>query len=117
MLRERAPSAKGGRDDNERGVFDMAVLDRFRLDGKCILITGGSRGFGRAIALATAEAGADVMLVARDPRALARTAEEVRERGRKAWTFVADVADPAICEDLCRKALAEGRPIDILVNN
>src|ERR1700674_1969305 len=47
----------------------MAVLDRFRLDGKCILVTGGSRGFGRAIALAAAEAGADVMLVARDPAA------------------------------------------------
>ena len=95
----------------------MTVLDQFRLDGKCILITGGSRGFGRAIALAAAEAGADVMLVARDPDALARTADEVRERGRKAWTFVADVANPAVCEDLCRTALAEGRPIDILVNN
>jgi NAD(P)-dependent dehydrogenase (short-subunit alcohol dehydrogenase family) len=95
----------------------MTVLDQFRLDGKCILITGGSRGFGRAIALAAAEAGADVMLVARDPDALARTAEEVRERGRKAWTFVADIADPAVCEDLCRRALSEGRPIDILVNN
>src|ERR1700734_1861452 len=95
----------------------MTVLDQFRLDGKCILITGGSRGFGRAIALAAAEAGADVMLVARDPDALARTAGEVRERGRKAWTFVADVANPAVCEDLCRTGRAEGRPIDILVNN
>ena len=70
-----------------RGVCDMTVLDQFRLDGKCILITGGSRGFGRAIALATAEAGADVMLVARDPDSLARTADEVRDRGRKVWTF------------------------------
>src|SRR3984885_11758584 len=117
MLRARAPSAKGRRDKNERGCSDMAVLDRFRLDGKCILVTGGSRGFGRAIALAAAEAGADVMLVARDPQALARTADEVRQRDRKVWTFAADIADPAICEDLCRKALAEGRDIDILVNN
>jgi NAD(P)-dependent dehydrogenase (short-subunit alcohol dehydrogenase family) len=95
----------------------MTVLDRFRLDGKCILVTGGSRGFGRAIALAAAEAGADVMLVARDPQALARTADEVRERGRRAWTFAADIAEPAACEDLCRRALAEGSAIDILVNN
>ena len=95
----------------------MTVLDLFRLDGKCILVTGGSRGFGRAIALAAAEAGADVILVARDPDALAQTAEEVRERGRKVWTFVADIAEPAACEDLCRRALSEGPPIDILVNN
>ena len=95
----------------------MTVLDQFKLDGKCMLVTGGSRGFGRAIALAAAEAGADVMLVARDPDSLARTASEVRERSRKAWTFQADVADPTACEDLCKRALAEGPPIDILVNN
>ena len=73
----------------------MNVLDRFRLDGKRLFITGGSRGFGRAIALAAAEAGADIVLVARDPDALAKTADEVRERGRQAWTFAADVARPA----------------------
>src|SRR3984893_7719069 len=95
----------------------MTVLDQFRLDGKCLLVTGGSKGFGRAIALAAAEAGADVMLVARDPQALARTADEVRERGRKAWSFPADIAEPAACEALCRPALDEGRAIDILVNN
>jgi NAD(P)-dependent dehydrogenase (short-subunit alcohol dehydrogenase family) len=95
----------------------MTVLDRFRLDGKRLLVTGGSRGFGRAIALAAAEAGADVVLVARDPDALARTAGEVRERNRQAWTFAADIGEPAACEDLCRRVLAEGPPIDILVNN
>src|ERR1700727_2923059 len=95
----------------------MTVLDQFRLDGKCSLSGGGSRGFGRAMARAAGEAGADVMLVARDPQALARTADEVRERGRKAWSFPADIAEPAACEDLCRRALAEGRAIDILVNN
>ena len=95
----------------------MTVLDRFRLDGKRILVTGGSRGFGRAIALAAAEAGADVILVARDPDALGRAAAEVRERGRNAWVFAADVAESAICEDMCQRALAELSPIDILVNN
>jgi gluconate 5-dehydrogenase len=95
----------------------MGVLDRFRLDGKRMFVTGSSRGFGRVIALAAAEAGADVALNARDANALENTAAEVRERGREAWTFPGDVAEPATCEALCRRALEEAGPIDILVNN
>jgi len=95
----------------------MNVLDRFRLDGKRLFITGGSRGFGRVIALAAAEAGADIVLNARDADALARTADEVRERGRQVWTFPGDIAQPVMCEALCNRVLAEAGPIDILVNN
>jgi NAD(P)-dependent dehydrogenase (short-subunit alcohol dehydrogenase family) len=95
----------------------VSVLDRFRLDGKRLFITGGSRGFGRTIALAMAEAGADVVLAARDPDALARTAGEIEARGRKAQTYAADVANPAECEILCERVLKEAGPIDILVNN
>jgi gluconate 5-dehydrogenase len=95
----------------------MSVLDRFRLDGKRAFITGGSRGFGRVIALAFAEAGADVVLTARNEESLARTAGEVEERGRKVQTYVADVANPAACEALCERVLKEAGPIHILVNN
>ena len=95
----------------------MNVLDQFRLDGNTMLVTGGSRGFGRAIALAAAEAGADLVLVARDPDALAHTADEVRERGREVMSFEADIAKPHDCEALCRRILEEAPPIDILVNN
>jgi gluconate 5-dehydrogenase len=95
----------------------MNVLDRFRLDGRRMFITGGSRGFGRVIALAAAEVGADIVLNARDADALAKTAAEVRERGRQAWTFPGDIAQPALCEDLCKRVLAEAGPVDILVNN
>jgi NAD(P)-dependent dehydrogenase (short-subunit alcohol dehydrogenase family) len=95
----------------------MNVLDRFRLDGKRLFITGGSRGFGRVIALAAAEAGADIIINGRDPAALAKTADEVRQRGREVRTYPGDIADPDFCEDLCARVIAEAGPVDILVNN
>ena len=94
----------------------MPVLDRFRLDGKRLFITGGSRGLGREMALAIAEAGADVVLVGRDAASLARTATDVRNIGHRAHTIQADAGIPEQCERACRDALAFG-PIDILINN
>lgn len=95
----------------------MGVLDRFRLDGKRAFVTGGSRGLGRQMALGLAEAGADVVLVGRDPTHLKTTADEIHERGRAAHTIQADVGIPAEAERACRTALAEHGPIDVLVNN
>ena len=95
----------------------MSVLDRFRLDGKRLFITGGSRGLGREMALAIADAGADVVLTGRDPESLERTAPEIRGLGRQAWTLQADLADPLACEGVCARALAEHGPLDILINN
>jgi gluconate 5-dehydrogenase len=94
----------------------MAVLDRFRLDGKRLFITGGSRGLGREMALAIAEAGADVVLVGRGVESLSRTASDIEAIGRRAWTIQADAASPEACERACREALALG-PIHILINN
>jgi NAD(P)-dependent dehydrogenase (short-subunit alcohol dehydrogenase family) len=95
----------------------VSVLDRFRLDGKQLFITGGSRGLGREMALAIAEAGADVILVGRDPTSLEKTADDIRERGRAATTIVADVGVPAEAERACQQALRQCEKIDILVNN
>lgn len=95
----------------------MIVLDRFRLDGKRFFITGGSRGLGRAMALALAEAGADAVLVGRDQKSLEQTAADIRALGRQAIALVADVGQPAECEAVCQQALAEHGPIDILINN
>lgn len=95
----------------------MGVLDRFRLDGRRAFVTGASRGIGRSIALAFAEAGADLVLVSRDAESLARAAAEVRERGRQAATLAGDMGKPAECEAACRAAVEKHGPIDILVNN
>jgi gluconate 5-dehydrogenase len=94
----------------------MSILDRFRLDGRWLFITGGSRGLGRAMALAIADAGADVVLTGRDRDNLERTADEIRALGRQAIPIQADMAIPEECERVCREAL-EPAPIDILINN
>ena len=62
----------------------MSIFDRFRLTGKRLFITGGSRGLGREMALATADAGADVILVGRDSASLGKTAGDIRALGRQA---------------------------------
>ena len=94
----------------------MNVLDRFRLDGKRALDHRGSRGFGRAIALAAAEAGADVMLVARDPDALGQN----RRRGAQSAAArpgpSADVAGPRSARTVPARSPSTGA-VDILVNN
>lgn len=95
----------------------MNVLDRFRLDGKRALVTGASRGLGRSMALALADAGADIVLTGRTAETLASAADEVRARGREAWTVVADMAVPEACQQVCGQVLAEHGPLDILVNN
>ena len=95
----------------------MGVLDRFRLDGKRCLVTGGSRGLGREMVLALAEAGADVILVGRDRSSLEATGTEVERRGRAAALIQADVGQPLEAVRACRTALEQHGPIHILVNN
>ena len=95
----------------------MGVMERFRLDGRTALVTGGSRGLGRAMAQALAEAGADLILVGRDAVALAVAADELALTGRRADTVVGDVSTPEGAKAACEAALALGRPIDVLLNN
>src|SRR5262245_6896851 len=95
----------------------MSVLDRFRLDGKRLFITGGRRGLGREMARGIAEAVAAVVLVGCEQPSLEQTAADVRARGRRAVTIQADVGRPEEAERACRTALTDHGPIDILINN
>ena len=95
----------------------MSVLDRFRLNGRRLFVTGGSRGLGREMALAIADAGADVALTGREAASLERTAADIRALGRQAWPIQADMSEPAACEAACERALVEHGPFDILINN
>ena len=91
----------------------MSVLDSFSLAGKRALVTGASRGLGRAMAVALAEAGADVVCASSKPGGADDTAASIRALGRQAWTVAADLADRAQIEAMANDA---GR-VDILVNN
>ena len=85
----------------------------FRLDGKRALVTGASRGLGRACAAALAEAGAHVVLAARGRDALERVAGEIAAAGGAAEILPLDIADVARAV----QTLADLDPVDILVNN
>jgi NAD(P)-dependent dehydrogenase (short-subunit alcohol dehydrogenase family) len=87
------------------------------LDGKVALVTGGSKGIGRAVALAFADAGADVALAARGPEALEKTVREVEERGRRALGVPTDVADADQVDALVERTVGELGALDVLVNN
>lgn len=87
------------------------------LDGKVALVTGASRGIGRAIALAFAGAGADVALLARDGEKLAEVAALVEEQGRRALVLPADVLDSAAVTAAVDSVPARLGRLDVVVNN
>ena len=89
----------------------------FSLSGKAGLVTGAGRGIGKAIALALAEAGADVVAVARTASEIEATAQEVCALGRRAEAIEADVSDPDAVAAMSRQALQHFGKIDIVVNN
>ena len=94
------------------------VLDRFRLDGKVALITGGARGLGRTMAGALAEAGADIALSGRSKDTCQQAAETITAAaGRKVRAFAADVTKIEDVERLASDVESEFGKIDILVNN
>src|ERR1700758_1030689 len=114
-----------GRDVGWNGTMDL------QLKGKTALITGGSRGIGRGIALALARAGCTVALTARDAAALHKgaagggeaggngrvVAAEVEQAGGKAHVFVADLLREGAANEVAQAFAQKCGKLDILVNN
>jgi NAD(P)-dependent dehydrogenase (short-subunit alcohol dehydrogenase family) len=97
---------------------ESSYVGHGRLAGKKTLITGADSGIGRAVALAYAREGADVLISYLSEHEDAReTARLVQEAGRKAMLMPGDLADPAYCRALVDRAVQEFGRIDVLVNN
>lgn len=92
-------------------------MSLFSLTGKVAIVTGGSRGIGRSIALGFAEAGADVVIASRTAADVERTVDEVKSRGRRVLGVPTDVSRAADIAALVSAALETFGRIDVLVNN
>jgi NAD(P)-dependent dehydrogenase (short-subunit alcohol dehydrogenase family) len=93
------------------------VNELFDLTGRTAIVTGGSRGLGKEMAEALAEAGARIMLCARRTEWLDKTVEEFRERGFTVEGHACDVSDPGEAQKLVDASVAKFGSLDILINN
>ncbi len=104
----------------ERHLDPDLSLDRSlagAVRGKVVLITGGSSGIGLAAAERCADAGAKVLIVARDPEKLEAARAQIADRGGDVTTYECDIADAAACDAFAARVLAEQGGVDVLVNN
>jgi len=95
----------------------MSALDLFRLDGKTALVTGSKRGIGKAMAIALAEAGADIVGVSRTLEPDSEVEREVSALGRKFKSYACDFSNRPALYDFVKRVHGENDHIDILVNN
>jgi len=93
------------------------IFDKLKLDGKVCMVTGASRGLGRAMAVALAQAGADIVVTARSEGALEETATQIRKYARRALSVPCDVHDTGSVAAMVDRSIAEFGQIDVLVNN
>jgi NAD(P)-dependent dehydrogenase (short-subunit alcohol dehydrogenase family) len=104
----------------ERNLDPDLFIDRSlagRVKDRVIVVTGGSSGIGHATALKLAEAGAKVVIVARDAEKLAATKKEIEAAGGRCFTYSADLSSMESCDSLVKKVLADHGAVDYLVNN
>jgi NAD(P)-dependent dehydrogenase (short-subunit alcohol dehydrogenase family) len=96
----------------------MGILDRFRMDNRVAIITGGSRGLGKVMAGALAEAGASVVTASRNAQQVQAVAEELQSTyGQACQGYGCDVTDPKQVRALVAQVMTDFGQIDVLINN
>jgi NAD(P)-dependent dehydrogenase (short-subunit alcohol dehydrogenase family) len=96
----------------------MSILEKFSLNGRCSIITGGAMGLGKAMALALAEAGSRIVIADFNFEAAEETAEEIRSKANVDVLVVrTDVTNPDDTDQLAKQALKKFGSIDVLINN
>jgi NAD(P)-dependent dehydrogenase (short-subunit alcohol dehydrogenase family) len=93
------------------------VLEKLRLDGKVAIMTGAGRGLGRVMAIALAEAGADIVAAARTQAQIDETATLIQTKGRRCLAIPTDITDSMSVNAMVEATIATFGRIDILVNN
>jgi short-subunit dehydrogenase len=111
----RTLRAFGQRIPGAGGVLARSLKDA--VDGRLVMITGGSSGIGRAAALKVGAAGGEVLLVARTEEKLRRAAAQIEERGGVAHVYPCDLSAPADIDRMAAEVLESHGRVDILVNN
>jgi NAD(P)-dependent dehydrogenase (short-subunit alcohol dehydrogenase family) len=115
---QQEPPGQTGELDPRPDHGERSYEGSGKLEGRAALITGADSGIGRAVAIAFAREGADVLISYLEEHEDAReTARWVKQAGRKAVLMPGDVADPAHCKQLVERAMREFGHLDVLVNN
>ena len=116
----RLTVARVGADDRAALVTrgcTVTYLDRFRMDGKVVVVTGSGRGLGQQMALTLAKAGADIVCAARTAEQIEETARQIQDLGRRAITVPTDVRSSEQCDRLIERTLEEFGRIDVMLSN
>jgi len=96
----------------------VSILRQFDLSGKTALVTGARRGLGKAMALALAEAGADIVTTSLNMEADGgEVGREIASRSRRSWPYAVDLGDRAAVYNFVAQVKRECPPVDILINN
>src|SRR5512135_121624 len=95
----------------------MSVLEKFDMHGKTAVVTGGSQGLGKAMALGLAEAGCNIVIADINPETMEKTVNEIKMLGVKTKGILCDISNPEDCARTLTETVEEFGKLDVVINN